>query len=70
MTILVIIGPMFTKPTKRVRVTAMNVHDGKSRTFTLYGCDAEEVIHILESAVQSEPSKGRRSLARAGTGGK
>jgi len=55
------VSVMFTKPTRRVRITARNVHDGKSKTFTLYDTDCDEVINTLESSFASEQAPAKRT---------
>lgn len=51
---------MFTKPTRRVYVTARNAHDGRSKTITLYDTDYQEVIRRIGGKDQRPGRKSTR----------
>lgn len=51
---------MFERPERRVKLTARNIHDGRSRSITLMDCEANEVIERVRSALSnSESTKGK-----------
>lgn len=57
---------MFTKPEQRVRVTARDYRGckpGKSKSVTVYGTTAEEVLAKLLGSDPEEKNRGKKKTA-------